>query len=155
MKTSVTKCAGKCRARRQAFTLVELLAVLTIAGILMTAVIGAYTQARRHAKIARAQTELRELLKAWSLYYQTYGAWPAGYDTTTKDMSYAALQPLFASGNDKGIPFLSIATNSASGNYVDPWGKPYQVTFKIQSGVKNETALRISVSFPNSERNRP
>ena len=157
MKMSVAKRASKGSSTSlQAFTLVELLAVLTIAGILMTAVIGAYTQARQHAKTARAQTELRELLKAWSNYYITYGGWPAAVaGQPDVPMSYTTLQPLFASGNDRGIPFLSIATNNASGSFVDPWGSPYLVTFKTQSGVKNETALRVSVSFPNSERSRP
>jgi prepilin-type N-terminal cleavage/methylation domain-containing protein len=150
---------------RRAFTLVELLAVIAIAAIIMSAVLSAYVQARRHAKVARAQAELRELLKAWSQYYLAYNGWPASLDGKTEvPMDYAgALQPLYATlaggapnpDNPKGIPFLNIAPPVAGQQYYqDPWKNPYRVSF-THGKVVNETALRISVSFPNTESNRP
>ena len=58
-------------ARSAGFTLVELLMVMVVGSILIAIISGAYMQARQNAKRARAETQLRELVKAW-----TESGWP-------------------------------------------------------------------------------
>ena len=141
------------RLRRTGFTLIEMLVVIIIVATLVGMLGGAYVEARNHAKRARAETQLRELVKAWAQYYQTYGGWPtSGNDIP---MTYSKLTPLFAAGNSNSIPFLSIQLQPSAGNadppYTDPWGNTYKVSFGV--GVENqESALRISVAFPNRNR---
>ena len=143
-------------ARSAGFTLVELLVVMVIAAILIAMMGGAYMTARNHAKRGRAETQLRELCKAWTEYYLTYTNWPgavggpAGGNNVA--MSYATLTPLFAEGNDKGIPFISIKIATGE-NYCDPWGNPYKISFGSGQAIQ-ESAMRIAVSFPNRDRYR-
>ena len=138
--------------RREGFTLAEMLVVIVIIAILIGMMGGAFIQARNVAKRGRGETQLRELVKAWNDYYLTYGTFPPKMNQTV-EMSYDTLQPLFASDladNPKGIAFLSL--NIASGaKYCDPWGNPYNITFGQQQ-APHESALRISVSFPDRER---
>jgi len=144
--------------RRGGFTLMEMMIVITIAAILLGLLAGGYTQALNTAKRARAETQLRELVKAWNEYYIAYpkkqdgtGGWPPSLDGQTDVlMTYDKLKYLFADNNDKGITFLSINI-PAAGTYCDPWGNPYKITFKTQTS-QQDIALRIAVSFPNRNR---
>jgi prepilin-type N-terminal cleavage/methylation domain-containing protein len=141
-------------ALRAGFTLVEMLVVIVIIAILIGMLGGAYIQARNHAKRGRAETQLRELVKAWNQYYMTYTNFPSS-GTVPVPMTYANLQPLLASDttdNPKGIPFLSISLQSGA-TYCDPWGNPYYITFGSQQAPQ-EVAMRIAVSFPNRNRYR-
>ena len=68
--------AGAPRLRDSAFTLPELLTVIAIVALLMTASVGSLNRARFFAKRTKAEVQLRELVNAWKQYYTTYGAWP-------------------------------------------------------------------------------
>jgi len=127
-----------------------MLVVIVIIALLIGMLGGAYVQARNHAKRARAETQLRELVKAWNEYYLTYTNWPTAGNNV--DMTYETLKPLFAANNPKGIPFLSINIQSGA-SYCDPWGNVYKISFG--TGTDNQqAALRIAVSFPNRDRYR-
>jgi len=138
-----------------------MLAVVVIIAILIGMLGGAYIQARNHARRGRAETQLRELVKAWNEYYLTYGSWPSvvgGSSGGTFSMQQdTTLQPLFAkdpptTDNPKGIPFLSISI-APGATYNDPWGNPYKITFGVGGiNTPQEVAMRISVSFPNRNR---
>ena len=138
---------------RRGFTLMEMLVVIVIIGILVGMVGGAYVSARNHAKRGRAETQLRELCKAWTEYYHTYQSWPhSGNDIP---MTYANLEPLLAdnnSYNSNNIPFLSINIHPGD-TYCDPWLHPYKISFN-EGQAPQEAAMRIAVSFPNRERYR-
>lgn len=147
-------------ARRDGFTLAEMLVVIVIIAILISMLGGAYIQARNHAKRARAETQLHELVKAWNLYYMTYTNWPSvvgGAGGGTFQMQQdTTMQPLFATdttgSNTKQIPFLSISI-APGATYCDPWGNPYNIVFG-QGHAPQQVALRIAVSFPNRDRYR-
>ncbi len=167
MKTLFTSLRARvCRLQpsappRNGFTLIELLVVIVIIAILIAMLGGAYAQARNHAKRGRAETQLRELVKAWTEYYMTYNRWPPFLTgLSDRPMTEANLSPLFATlstgavnpWNTNGIPFLSIKILPGE-TYCDPWGNPYKITFK--SGTDGQDmALRIAVGFPNRDRYR-
>ena len=156
-----------------------MLVVVVIIAILIGMLGSSYIEARNHAKRARAEAQLRELVKAWNEYYLAYSnTWPTvlhlpvdGSSLTVAMLQDSTIQPLFATdttgNNTKAIPFLSISPaafhtySSGESCYTDPWWTPadvyplhaYKITFGSGAAVQ-ETALRIAVSFPNRDRYR-
>ena len=61
---------------RKAFTLVELLVVITIIGILTGLVTAAAVAARRRAKIATVVMEVKQLEAACQAYKEKFGEYP-------------------------------------------------------------------------------
>jgi prepilin-type N-terminal cleavage/methylation domain-containing protein len=152
------------RTGKRAFTLVELLVVIVIGALILSILAGALSQAQRNAKRARAETELRELTKAWMQYWMTYGAWPSLPDSDSDTaayghpMTYANLRPIVdveSDDNKRRIAFLSIKIGPGQ-EYLDPWKHVYRVKFNNpgDSVVEHEASLRVSVEFPNRNRYR-
>lgn len=109
--------------RVQAFTLVELLLVVTIIGILAGAVlvnIGGQTQ---KAKITRARSDIETISTALSLYEITIGQYP----TTDQGLQALIEDPGGVSGWDK--PFLN------KKNFNDPWGNEYNYRYPADQGI--------------------
>jgi len=66
--------------RRHGFTLIEILVVITILGILAAVAFANLGDARERAKIARAQSELKNIQQAFLLYKEETGRMPGGGD---------------------------------------------------------------------------
>ena len=141
------------------FTLIELLVVISIIGILaglsFTGVNGALAAARR----AQAKNDCVQIVIAITAYETEYGKLPPGnFATVTKGLvetltgqetdnnrrRHTFLEPKKATGNGRG------GTN-ANGDYIDPWGNPYQIAMdteyagEIKAGAgsgKEEETLR-------------
>jgi general secretion pathway protein G len=101
--------------REQAFTLVELLLVVTIIGILAGAVMLNFSGRTNEAKITRARQDVMNLGIALSTYEISIGAYP------TSDQGLKALV------EDPGVegwskPFTQQKT------FKDPWGNEYKYT---------------------------
>lgn len=147
------------RTRRAAFTLAEMLAVIVVAAVLLTMIGSAMVQAKRHAKRARAEAQLRDLAKAWMQYWMVYTNWPASLrDQPDVPMTYANMAPLFSDDtvdNPLKIPFISIKLESNE-SYLDPWKHVYLMTFKASDIKKttNAAAMHISIALPNRDRYR-
>jgi prepilin-type N-terminal cleavage/methylation domain-containing protein len=169
----ITHSSQERPGRRSAFTLVEMLVVIVIIAILIGMVSSSLLQAKRHAMRTRAETQLRELLKAWTQYYQMYQGWPNEVTSAftfsgalpdgSIPMTYDNLRPLIdtttspgalgANGyNTRGISFLSIKLNPGE-SFQDPWHNTYKVSFQHVTPT-NEVALRVSIALPNRDRYR-
>jgi prepilin-type N-terminal cleavage/methylation domain-containing protein len=141
--------------KRSAFTLVEILVVIALASIIMSMVVGSLAQARNLAKRAKAEAQLRELVSAWHEYFVLEGEWPSDVDNgvdveMTYDKLDALTDPDNADENPRGLVLLNVTLKTGE-SYKDPWGNVYKLSFKAPD-VQNETALRLSVAFPNRKR---
>jgi prepilin-type N-terminal cleavage/methylation domain-containing protein len=124
---------------RAAFTLIELLAVITIIGILAGLTLGAAGAVRRHGANSTAKAEVAALQAACDRYYADNGAYPIGNASPTTVTAPAGATALFS--NLVGSSTLTTAptskryfepkpamvyTNNTSPNYfIDPWGYAY------------------------------
>jgi prepilin-type N-terminal cleavage/methylation domain-containing protein len=131
-----------------AFTLIELLAVITIIGILAGLTLGAAGAVRRHGATSTAKAEVAALQAACDRYYADNNSYPTTNSMPDPSTSFTptsytnAGQVLFS--NLVGSAKLSVAPNSkryfepkpsmvytnatanASTNYfIDPWGYAY------------------------------
>ncbi|MBD3265358.1 type II secretion system protein GspG [bacterium] len=112
----------KRKENRKAFTLVELLLVVTIIGILAGAVLINFSGQTQKAKETRAQSDIANIGMALNMYEITIGSYP------TTDQGLDALV------NDPGVegwedPFLDRK------NFNDPWGNDYQYRYPGNKGI--------------------
>jgi len=130
-----------------AFTLIELLAVITIIGILAGLTLGAAGAVRRHGATSTAKSEVAALQAACDRYFADYNSYP----TTTNSMpdpssGYSPLASTYTNAgqvlfsNLVGSAKLSVApsskryfepkpamvnTNPSPNIFIDPWGYIY------------------------------
>ncbi len=147
------------------FTLTELLVVIAMIAILMGMISTGLLQARRNAKRAKAEAELRSLVSAWGQWFQLYGPdtdyeWPGAVDGQTDiDMDANNLGPVIDasnSDNPKGIVFLNASIERTGKNpdrkYLDPWGNPYRMDFDTSAkDLGSVFKITSSVYLPNRD----
>ena len=135
--------------RRDAFTLIELLIVITIIAIWLGLLFPAFRGIQNQAKRTQTKNDLTQIVTAVNSFYTEYGKYPlsTSSDTTfgpggspaTNETLLNALRGLDATLNPRQIVFISppdvkdksnprsgigIDTSNA-GQYFDPWGKNY------------------------------
>jgi len=123
---------------RSAFTLIELLAVITVIGILAGLTLGAAGAVRRHGAASTAKAEVAALQAACDRYYADYSAYPLGTADPTKTNNPAGATALFT--NLLGSATLTAApttkryfepkpamvyTSGTPNYFIDPWGYAY------------------------------
>ncbi|RJP20853.1 MAG: type II secretion system protein GspG [Candidatus Omnitrophota bacterium] len=104
-----------------AFTLVELLLVVTIIGILAGAVLVNFSGQSQRAKITRANADIANISLALDTYELTIGAYP----TTEEGLNALVEDP----GVDGWRPFLTRKT------FNDPWGNEYRFRIPGTRGI--------------------
>ncbi len=154
--------ARKCARRRwlpplgnrvsNAFTLIELMVVLGMLGILMGVAFSGIGQARKQARVAKANAEVRELMNAWLAYEAAHDDWPSGFTFGDKlEATSANLKELIGEGNED-VVYLNAPLEN--GYFRDPRGTPYR--FRLLETSDDNAPLEsfgASITFPN--RNRP
>jgi prepilin-type N-terminal cleavage/methylation domain-containing protein len=157
----------KSPVRSSAFTLIELLVVIAIIAILIGLLFPAFRAVQDQAKRAQAKNDLTQIVNAVNAYYTEYGKYPLVAVDTIYGPAGAPNNLLFnelratatATQNPRQIVFISppyvkdpanprsgIATQAtaingiavAIGDFVDPWGTPYNVA--IDGGYNNQLA---------------
>jgi len=129
--------------KRNGFTLIEMLVVITMLGMLMAMLAGALVQARESARKTRAEVQLREIVTAWEQYQilnPNYN-FPAGWQNMDKNMIDTLNDPVVL----LGVP---------SADYIDPWReKMYQVRRNNARDARTTTVkIKATVHFNNRKR---
>jgi len=121
-----------------AFTLVELLGVITIIGVLAGLTLGGAGAIRRHGAASQAKSEVAALQAACERYFADNNAYPIGTDDPTKTNTPVGAKALFT--NLLSSPTLGTApdgkryfepkpamvyTNGSPNHFIDPWGYAY------------------------------
>ena len=130
-----------------AFTLVELLGVITIIGVLAGLTLGGAGAIRRHGATSQAKSEVAALQAACERYFADNNAYPIGTDDPTVTNTPAGAKVLFT--NLLSSPNLATApsgkryfepkpamvyTNGGSPNhFIDPWGYAYGYNCSINT----------------------
>jgi prepilin-type N-terminal cleavage/methylation domain-containing protein len=110
------------------FTLIELLVTIAIIGILAATVLASLGSARDRSKVARTQTELREIAKAAESLSIHTGLYP--------HKSSHVCPPQSAANNEIDVSLPEAGLVGTDGTYpnwagpymppiLDPWGTPY------------------------------
>lgn len=151
--------------KNQGFTLIELLIVIAIIGILMALLFPAVNSAILAARKAQARNDVTQIANAVVGYMTEYGVYPYTNGAGPADVSGDLLGKLMGT-NSRSIVFLEVPnakipksspgkSGYSGGNFVDPWGDPYQIAFDpnygssiTNAGIKGET-VRKSVAIWN------
>lgn len=152
--------------KRRGFTLIELLVVLAMIMILVGAMTASVNAARRRARVAKAQQEMKELTNA-ILAFEQYapGRTLEGYETggwkiCDEQTLAIVLGGITGEGGGK-VPVLYSAALTR-GKMLDPWGKPYEFiiekTATLGSGdgtAGADTTFKTAPQLPNFFRLQP
>ncbi len=142
-------------ARRAAFTLLELLIVITIISVLTGLSVGAYNQAMVKARNLEAKTACKAVSLAVQNYRAEMGRMPvsghADSDVTVEltpdnPLLQVLLGETIIGLNTRRIAFLNPTMGKGGANglvgkddhfsLVDPWGQPYRVTMDTNEDNK-------------------
>ena len=151
---------------RSAFTIVELLAVITIIGILVGMMGAAAATARQNGYRSQAQAEVREIANACRSYWMASGTWKGGnrwpdrrenqwisISKTDGDIykAFTGDRNVNPSGN-VFLEFDEQRFDTDGGEYLDPWGNPYEVKFDTSNDIQRKQKFSASVTFPMRHR---
>ena len=130
-----------------AFTLVEMLVVTGMLTILMGVAFSGLGQARAQARVAKANTEIRERVNA-ILSYEAENE-ELDIAAAPKDATASNIGKLLGGGTDK----VYLNAPVVNGAFRDPWGTPYRyrvVEGRVDEG--NRTIVSAAITFPNRHR---
>lgn len=140
---------------KKGFTLIEMLVVIAMIAVMMTAMSVSVSKARTRARVAKANQETREMTNAILAYEQyakdrsladqvTGGSWK---QCTESDLAFILGGETDAGGEE--IPVLFNA-NVRGGNVLDPWGRPYEYMIEKTGDLGNTVqAPRTAAALPN------
>lgn len=142
-----------------AFTLIELLAVIAIIGILAGMMGGASYAARQSGYKAQADAEVREIANACRSFWMASGTWDGGSrwpgTGTQRITRNGPLYKALTGDNPTKTVFLELDElrfDGEEGDYLDPWGNPYVVSFDNTDTVTRKQKFSSSVTFPMRNR---
>lgn len=134
--------------KRFGFTLIELMVVVVVISVLVGLLVPAILKAKESAREKKARTEVFELQKAWSMYYQTYEDLP-GYS----EMNGTATSEL--GGNNPGnITFMEFTDEELATGFRDPWKETYKLNLVKGADVQTKWTFQTRVQCKNAARGK-
>jgi len=135
------------RVNALAFTLIEMLVVISIIAILMGLLFPAFKGVQDQAKKAQAKNDVTQIVTAVNAFYTEYGTYPSTFapemtfdakNGNTNDKLFNELRGNnLAKMNPRNIPFISLPVVkddsnpkggfAKNGSLYDPWGTEYLV----------------------------
>jgi prepilin-type N-terminal cleavage/methylation domain-containing protein len=151
----------RIREHTSAFTLIEILVVMTLIAILVGIGVPAFTSVMEQARKTQAKNEEQQIVAAVNAYYTEYGKYPlvtADAIANNGDLFYSlraialganALVNGVPAVNPRSIVFIQPPVSkdqttprsgiqTSTGIWYDPWGKAYNVM--IDGGYDNQLA---------------
>lgn len=141
------ECPTPARRWTQAFTMVELLTVITVIGILAGLTLGAGGAVRRHSATSQAKSQIAALQTACDRYFSDNNQYPYGgsmpnpatdFNPNTANYQQGGtilFVALFGTNRFDRVPSskryfepkssMVNSTNSTTTYFIDPWGYPY------------------------------
>ena len=114
--------------QRSAFTLIELMVVITIIGILVAILLPVIGAVFTSGEKAQARAEVHALEIAARKYYDDFNDFPAGTGEPGQKATQALVE-LLSGGNSKKKIYMEFKESSIKdGFFVDPWGYPYWIS---------------------------
>lgn len=140
---------------RAAFTLLELLSVITIIALLAGIVLGFGRRAAESGRIARARAELAVLGAALENYKRTFGDYPRTEDEAQLLRALLGGGGPAADGVNKGRSLIETARFTIAGDVLlDPWGRPYAYAYQAIAPWSNPSYVLYSAGSDGRENPR-
>lgn len=148
---------------KKAFTLVEVLIVVTVVGFLVGIMLVSLVETKRKAKITKAQIETRSILNAILLLESDTGLWPGGQEAfkvnQTDDNEICPDGCAFGlSDSQAGLTSTNGSYPNWKGPYIkeiptDPWGNEYffDTDYDIDPGAGREWVVVIGSYGPDGK----
>jgi general secretion pathway protein G len=121
--------------KKRAFTLIEILVVVTIIGLLAAAGVTSYTQLGKQSRDARRKTDIENIRAALEMYKSDNSSYPQSLDNLTVSTVYLKTVPTDPRGNNYSYSpspaacsgnctsySLSIMLDSGDSYIADPYG---------------------------------
>ena len=135
-------CTRSMFTHQRGFTLIELLVVIAIIGILSSVVFASLGSARDRARVAAAQTELKQIQVALELLLDDTNQYPTG---ATESLCQHV-------NNAEDGQEITLNNSSDVWSYMtytrDPWGNNYQIDEDYQCGANTTGCNGVDDSDP-------
>ena len=137
-------------SNKHGFTLIELMVVIAMIAIFMTAIGSSVGKTRERARLEKARSDVKvisQAILAWENYSR--GGKNELEEMTDEEADSSSLKFLLGQGESAtsgDIPALLMAQLSAGGKMRDPWGMPYRIRIK-EGSIDRPDNLNLSTCY--------
>ena len=143
------------KTRRHGFTLIELLVVMAIITILAAILVPLAPKMILTAKKNRARGEVNAIATAVKAFYNDYSKFPTAAQGNSNGAAKNIIKVLTdapgQTANHRHIVYLETESrNLTSGDFLDPWGRQYQIYMDVDSNGANDKPYDGKVTYRGS-----